>query len=90
MFLWFLFLSLSLSDTECIYMEIYPPPMPFQICKIEELRKVQYQSCNEFWLGQAHDIVSQTSPLYTREKESGNIVYCELSQWNSLIFTPNL
>ena len=25
---------------ECIYMEVYPPPMPYQICKIEELRKV--------------------------------------------------
>ncbi|XP_064403527.1 metastasis-associated protein MTA3-like isoform X2 [Halichondria panicea] len=24
---------------ECIYMEVYPPPMPYQICKIEELRK---------------------------------------------------
>lgn len=27
--------------TECIYMEVYPPPMPYQICKIEELRKVR-------------------------------------------------
>jgi metastasis-associated protein MTA len=25
--------------TECIYMEVFPPPMPYQICKIEELRK---------------------------------------------------
>jgi metastasis-associated protein MTA len=24
---------------ECIYMEVYPPPTPYQICKIEELRK---------------------------------------------------
>lgn len=24
---------------ECIYMEVYPPPIPYQICKIEELRK---------------------------------------------------
>jgi metastasis-associated protein MTA len=24
---------------ECIYMEVFPPPMPYQICKIEELRK---------------------------------------------------
>lgn len=24
---------------ECIFMEVYPPPMPYQICKIEELRK---------------------------------------------------
>ncbi|KAL5463382.1 hypothetical protein EMCRGX_G032275 [Ephydatia muelleri] len=24
---------------ECIYMEVYPPPMPYQVCKIEELRK---------------------------------------------------
>lgn len=24
-------------------MEVYPPPMPYQICKIEELRKVSMQ-----------------------------------------------
>ncbi len=23
-------------------MEVYPPPMPYQICKIEELRKVGF------------------------------------------------
>ncbi len=25
--------------SECIFMEVYPPPMPYQVCKIEELRK---------------------------------------------------
>lgn len=24
---------------ECVYMEVYPPPTPYMICKIEELRK---------------------------------------------------
>ena len=31
------------NTTECVYMEVYPPPTPYMICKIEELRKVVYK-----------------------------------------------
>ena len=33
------------GDIECIYMEVYPPPTPYHICKIEELRKVCAYDC---------------------------------------------
>lgn len=34
-------------------MEVYPPPMPYQICKIEELRKVSK------WFLFSHDLSMQ-------------------------------
>ena len=75
--------------TECIFMEVHPPPTPYQICKIEELRKVRVVGMVQCIDIYTHSLVLLI-PLFWSQNSKGSVEVAAKCFYRRKDLPPNL